>query len=59
MQFAQTMQVSLKKVAICSDKNSRNWLGVCVFQLEYLQLAMSMHILVEVVVVGSDYECFN
>ena len=33
--------------------------NICVFQLKQFQFALTMHILVELVVIGSDYACFT
>ena len=39
--------------------NGCNFFRICVFQLKQLQFAVTMRILVEIVVIGSDYACFT
>ena len=62
--LAHKMHVWLKIVAIgtihgCFRQNSCNWPILYTFQLKELQLAQTMRISVEIVVISSDYVHFR
>ena len=54
LSLVQSFHISLK-----IKLNGCIFFRICVFQLKQLQFALSMRILVEIVVIGSDYACFT
>ena len=54
LSLVQSFYISLK-----IKLNDCNFFRVCVFQLKQLQFAVTMRIIVEIVVIGSDYASFT